>query len=98
MTVRNFAISKMYCTKCGNEGICIPRKNNKYKEPGHLKKIYCIHCQKEQNHVEIRPIGGDYTIEDFRLELQYKNFDDEGNRILPYRIFRSNLRKEGKCS
>lgn len=92
----NFAISEMWCCKCGQKGISIPRKNGKYREPGHLKKIYCIHCEKDWNHVEIRPMYSDYNYEDFQLEMKYNNFDENGNRKKPYREFRNELRKEKK--
>lgn len=85
----------MYCTCCGKKGISIPRKNNKFRKFGHLKKLYCIYCGAEKNHVEIRPIYDDYTYKDFELEMKYNNFDSEGNRKEPYRIFRGNLKKEG---
>ena len=37
----------------------------------------------------------DYNYEDFQLEIKYHNFDEEGNRKEPYRIFRGNLKKKG---
>ena len=89
-------ISEMYCTKCGKKGIPIPRKNGKFKKSGHLKKLYCVYCGAEENHVEIRPIyDGDYKYEDFKFEMRYGNFDLEGNRKEPLKIFRSDLRKRG---
>lgn len=88
-------ISEMYCTCCGKKGISIPRKNNKFRKSGHLKKLYCIYCGAEKNHVEIRPIYDGYTHEDFELEMKYNNFDSEGNRKESYRIFKGNLKKEG---
>jgi len=91
----NYLISKMYCIKCGREGIPVSRIVGHYKEPGHLKKIYCLHCKDTTNHIEIRPFGGDYHYEDFLLEKEYNNFDNEGNRKEPYRIFRGNLKKKG---
>lgn len=87
--------SDMYCTCCGHRGISIPRNGNKFREPGHLKKLYCIHCGTEKNHVEIRPIYGHYNYEDFKLEMKYGNFDSEGNRKEPYRIFKNGLKKRG---
>ena len=51
---RHFTISTFKCTECGKEGIPISRKQNNQRESGHLKKIYCVHCKKETNHVEIR--------------------------------------------
>jgi len=95
MSKRNFNISKMYCTQCGNEGVSIWRKSNKKRECGHLKKLYCIHCKKETNHVEVRSMFSDYNYEDFQLEIKYNNFNIEGNRKEPYRIFRGNLKQKG---
>ena len=41
----------------------------------HLKKLFCLHCQEEVNHVEVREIGG-YTEEDFKLEFNLGRFID----------------------
>lgn len=91
----DFSVSRMFCCNCRNEGIPITRKVGQFRSPGHLKKMYCIYCQKEWNHAEIRSIGSDYTLEDFNLEMDYHNFDSEGNRIKPYRIFRGELKQKG---
>ena len=88
----NFITSKMYCCNCGHEGIPIMRKLGQYREPGHLKKIYCPYCNKEWNHVEIRPFYSDYNYEDFKLEIKYNNFNENGDRKEPYKIFRKNLK------
>jgi len=71
--------SDFYCTKCGNKGLPIVRTKGHQREPGHLKKLYCIYCQEEVNHVEIREIGG-YDINDFKQEYSLGRFVD-GNRI-----------------
>jgi len=51
---RHFTINTFKCTVCGKEGIPISRKQSNQREYGHLKKIYCVHCKKETNHMEIR--------------------------------------------
>ncbi len=91
----DFAISRMFCCNCGKEGVPITRRPGHYREAGHLKKLYCIHCGKDWNHVEVRSMYSDYNYEDFKLEMEYHNFDNEGNRKEPYRIFRGNLKKKG---
>ena len=91
----HFLISDFYCTKCGKKGLLIPRTFGHYREAGHLKKLYCPYCKKEQNHVEIRSFYSGYNLEDFKLEMKYDNFDSQGNRKKPYKIFRNYLRKEG---
>lgn len=93
--MNDFSISDMYCVNCGNKGVPIARKIQRKREPGHLKKLYCIHCKKECNHAEVRSFFNDYNLEDFKLEMQYHNFDENGNRKEPYRIFRGNLKKKG---
>lgn len=80
-------ISRFFCTQCGKEGIPIFRKGTQRRELGHLKKIYCIHCGKECNHVEIAEKAWSYTYEDFLKEYNGHNFDKEGNRIVPLKKF-----------
>ncbi len=41
-----------YCTCCGNEGIPASRMDSSMREIGHLKRLYCLYCDKEINHVE----------------------------------------------
>lgn len=72
-------LSDFYCTYCGNKGIPITRKKGQSREPGHLKKLFCLKCQKEINHVEIRPYGS-YRYENFLEEYSLGRFY-EGNRI-----------------
>lgn len=91
----NFDISDFYCTKCGKKGISLPRKDNKKREPGHLKRLYCPYCRSEQNSVEIRGYGK-YTYEDFKNEFKNKNFDETGRRILPFSQFKNNLYNKGE--
>ena len=44
----------LYCSKCGNRGIPIRRKTGKQKESFHKKKLYCIYCRTETNHIECK--------------------------------------------
>ena len=67
MKANNFLPSDFYCTECGRKGIPIIRIAGKEREAGHLKKLYCLYCQKETNHAEIRPFGK-YNKEDFKKE------------------------------
>lgn len=72
--------SRFFCTECGNQGIPIIRKNCKLREKGHLKKLYCIHCKKDTNHVEIKEDDHSYEYEDFLLEFRTGRFVD-GQRV-----------------
>jgi len=83
--IRLVNFSDFYCTCCGKKGIPIIRKVGKEKEPGHLKKLFCLYCNEEKNMVEIRP-NGKYTLEDFEIEYKGGNFIN-GERKKPYKQF-----------
>lgn len=91
MSKNNFIVSRMFCCSCGQEGIPITRRKGQTREPGHLKKLYCIHCGKEWNHVEIRQMSKKYTYEDFEIEMLYNNFDSEGNRKVPFKQLKKEI-------
>lgn len=91
--IRNITLSDFYCTCCGCKGIPVFRVVGKEREPGHLKKLFCIHCQKEVNMVEVRPIGK-YTLDDFWIEYEYGNFNKEGERLEPWKQFTLKIRKK----
>lgn len=48
------SIHDFYCTKCGNKGIPLYRPQNYNREKFHKKKLFCIYCGMEVNHVECR--------------------------------------------
>ena len=72
-------LSEFYCVECGNKGIPIARRISQLREAGHLKKLFCLHCQKETNHAEIRPFGS-YLYADFEEEFKLGRFVN-GNKI-----------------
>lgn len=43
-----------WCIKCGNCGLPIYRKKSSLRKKFHKKKLYCIHCGIETNHIECR--------------------------------------------
>ena len=43
-----------YCLKCGNKGIPLARRRSLQHEKFHRKKLYCIYCKTEVNHIECR--------------------------------------------
>lgn len=90
--IRLANLSDFYCTCCGRKGIPILRKTGQEREPGHLKKLYCLYCQEEKNMVEIRQ-GGKYTLLDFEMEYHGGNFKD-GVRLKPYKQFIADYKKE----
>lgn len=50
--MRNYTEHSFYCLKCGNKGIPIMRRDAKKHTPFHRKKLYCLYCKTEVNHIE----------------------------------------------
>ena len=71
-----------YCTCCGKKGIPVSRDKRRARERGHLKKLYCLTCNKEVNHVEVIE-NSKYDKQKFNDEFQSGNFDSQGNRVIP---------------
>ena len=89
--------SRFFCTKCGREGFPIIRKAGQQREPGHLKKLYCIYCQEEVNHAEVREIGG-YTEEDFKREFKLGRFvDGKRETLADCTNIKCPFNQNGKC-
>lgn len=88
--IRHIILSDFYCTKCGMKGIPVFRTIGAEREPGHLKKLFCLHCQTETNMAEIAP-RSKYSLDDFWIEYEYGNFDENGNRKEPWKQFVSKV-------
>lgn len=43
-----------YCMNCGNKGIPLSRNVGFQHSKFHRKKLYCVYCRQEYNHVECR--------------------------------------------
>ena len=63
-----------YCIRCGNKGIPIVRNSASKREKGHLKRLYCVYCNKEVNHYECRD---EQDVIDFRKKYEKGDFDGE---------------------
>ena len=89
-----------YCVECGRKGIPIVRKHGYYREAGHLKKLYCLCCQTETNHAEIKVGNANYTYDDFLLEFTLGRFKD-GQRVdfknLEPSSEKCHFCRDGKC-
>ena len=86
INTRNLSISDFYCTQCGCKNFPIFRPNGRAKEPGHLKKLFCLNCKDYKNMVEIKP-KGKYTLSCFLYEFKHGNFDINGNRKEDWKTF-----------
>lgn len=65
---------KFFCPFCGEEGIPLMRKMGHKHGKFHRKKLYCIHCKKETNHIEITNLDEELT---FFENLALGVYDDE---------------------
>jgi hypothetical protein len=97
---RGNTTSDFYCVECSAKGIPIMRKPSQQREAGHLKKLFCLQCQRETNHCEIRPFGS-YTVEDFKEEYELGRFVN-GQRVpisdlLSCTCTNCKYNKSGKC-
>lgn len=54
MNTRGLVRSELYCSVCGCKGIPVIRDHGQQRGKNHMKKMYCINCKKETNHVEKR--------------------------------------------
>ena len=66
-----------YCVNCGNRGIPIARATGYKRERMHRKKIYCMHCKTEVNHIECKDMA---DVEEFMTNFKngvYKNEAEE---------------------
>ena len=78
MSNQSTSLVRCFCTNCQFE-MPIAKKQSKRKEPGHLKKLFCIRCGDQHNFVEIHE-NSSYTLDIFKKEFELKNFVD-GQRI-----------------
>ena len=84
-----------YCTKCGHQGIPISRRAGHEREAGHLKKLFCLYCKQEVNHVECKAFSH-YSKEDFFIEFLNSNFNEDGTRKLTYGELKQKLSRGDK--
>ena len=50
----NYEEHSFFCLRCGNKGIPVQRKKGFQHADNHRKKLYCIHCKEEVNHIECK--------------------------------------------
>lgn len=81
MARRNYAEHSFYCINCGNKGIPLMR-NQGFKHQGmHRKKLYCVFCKQEVNHVECKTLD---EIEEFRINFENGVYKDEAKESLHF--------------
>ena len=77
MARRGYAEHSFYCINCGNKGIPLMRKQGFKHQGMHRKKLYCVFCKQEVNHIECKTFD---DVQEFRLNFEngvYKNEAEE---------------------
>lgn len=70
-----------YCIKCGNKGIPLMRGQSCQHEKMHRKKLYCLHCKEEVNHIECKT---DEEVEIFKLNFKNGVYTNEAEESISY--------------
>ena len=81
MARKAYAEHSFYCINCGNKGIPLMRKQGFKHEGMHRKKLYCVHCKCEVNHVECKTFD---EVEEFRENFANGGYKDEAKESLSF--------------
>ena len=76
-----YSIHDFYCLKCGNKGLPIQRGRNLQREKFHRKKLYCIHCKEEVNHIECKTYD---DVEEFKINFKNGVYKNEAKESLSF--------------
>ena len=90
MGCKSFTEHSFYCIKCGNKGLPLMRKNCLKHKKFHRKKLYCIHCKEEVNHIECKT---DDEVEEFKRDFEKGVYVNEAEESLSF-IRTSGMRQE----
>ena len=78
---QGYAEHSFYCINCGNKGIPLMRKQGFKHEGMHRKKLYCVHCKTEVNHVECKTFD---EVQEFRDNFERGAYIDEAKESLSF--------------
>ena len=77
----NFSEHSFYCIKCGNKGVPLMRKQGHKHKRSHRKKLYCIHCKEEVNHIECQT---DDEVYQFKIDFENGVYTNEAEESIHY--------------
>ena len=72
MSRKRYEEHSFYCVGCGQRGIPIQRPISHQHETMHRKKLYCIHCKTEINHIECKTYDDILTFKENYEKGEYK--------------------------
>ena len=78
---QQYETHKFFCIKCGKEGIPIARKCGQLRSGEHRKKLWCLHCKCEINHIECRT---EAEITEFKERWAKGDFREEAENSLDH--------------
>ena len=81
MSCKSFTGHDFYCIKCGNKGIPLMRKNCLKHKGFHRKKLYCIHCKEEINHVECKT---QEEVDKFKTDFENGVYTNEAEESISF--------------
>ena len=79
--MRKYKTHEFYCISCGQKGIDLMRKQGYQHEKFHRKKLYCIYCKKEVNHIECKTLE---EVEEFKINFENGVYKEEAEESISY--------------
>lgn len=70
-----------YCLKCGNKGMPCRRKTGHQYKKFHRKKLYCIYCREEVNHIECK---NELEVREFKANFERGVYKNEAQESISY--------------
>ena len=80
MAKSNYAEHSFWCIKCGKQGIPLARNQGHQHGQFHRKKLYCLNCKEEVNHVECKNLE---EVEAFHEAFEGGYFKNEAEEPVP---------------
>lgn len=71
--------NRFFCTKCGKEGLPIYRNQGHFHPKFHKKKLYCIYCKNDINHIECK---NEEDIYEFKMNFNKGVYANEAEESL----------------
>lgn len=78
---KNFSEHSFYCVQCGNKGVPLMRKQGHKHKKFHRKKLYCVHCKEEVNHIECKT---QEEVEEFKFNFKNEVYADEAKESVHF--------------
>ncbi len=78
---RKMVTHDFYCICCGKKGIPVARNRGHQHGKLHMKKLFCLTCQKEVNHVECKNYE---DVLEFREKFERGDYEDAAKESISH--------------